>query len=120
MLQNQAWGYDEKRDLPNIEATWTKLNAMGLGFYDSAEVYGSGLSEKIIGQQMARTSEEEKKSVIIATKWLPVPIVGSGGRGHNRQADLDLAAIAAWTHIPAQRRCRVSQGVLGANGPRAV
>ncbi|KAL7005810.1 hypothetical protein EMMF5_004546 [Cystobasidiomycetes sp. EMM_F5] len=75
MLQNQAWGYDEKRDLPNIEATWTKLNAMGLGFYDSAEVYGSGLSEKIIGQQMARTSEEEKKSVIIATKWLPVPIL---------------------------------------------
>jgi len=72
---DRAWAFDESRDLPGIQETWNLLNSKGLGFYDTAEVYGMGASEKIIGAQLANMSEEERKSVIIATKWLPVPVL---------------------------------------------
>ena len=64
----QTWGYDEARDLPGIEETWNLLNGKDLGFYDSAEVYGSGLSERIIGKQLAKTPAEQRSKVILATK----------------------------------------------------
>jgi len=72
---DRTWSYDEAKDLPGIQETWNLLNSKGLGFYDTAEVYGMGASEKIIGAQLANMSEEERKNVIIATKWLPVPVL---------------------------------------------
>lgn len=55
--------------MPGIEETWSLLNGRQLGFYDTAEVYGKGLSEKIIGKQLKeRTTLEDRHSVIIATK----------------------------------------------------
>lgn len=66
---SQTWGYDATRDNPGIEETWSLLNSKQLGFYDTAEVYGKGLSEKIIGKQLKeRTTLEDRHSVIIATK----------------------------------------------------
>jgi hypothetical protein len=66
---SQIWGYDAARDMPGIEETWSLLNSKQLGFYDTAEVYGKGLSEKIIGKQLKeRTTLEDRHSVIIATK----------------------------------------------------
>ena len=43
------------------------LNGKQLGFYDTAEVYGSGLSEKIIGIQLKERTES-RKDIVIATK----------------------------------------------------
>jgi len=72
---DSTWGYDEKKDLPGIEETWSLLNSKGLGFYDTAEAYGPGTSEKIIGQQLAKMPAADRSNVIIATKWLPLPIM---------------------------------------------
>jgi len=71
----KTWGYDEKRDMPGIESSWDALTDANMGFFDTAEAYGYGLSESIIGKQLARTSPEKRKDIVIATKWLPVPVV---------------------------------------------
>ena len=63
-----TWKYNANRDLPGIEEAWNILNGRGAGFFDTAEVYGYGLSETIIGTQLAKTPAVERANVIIATK----------------------------------------------------
>lgn len=105
------WGYDEKKDFANVEEAWKNLNESGIGFYDTAEVYGKGESERIIGKLLKQTPEEQRSNVIIASKWLPVPflfgrwIPGGGIEGalRNTLKRLDVESIdlyqahSAWT-----------------------
>ncbi|KAI9319190.1 NADP-dependent oxidoreductase domain-containing protein [Dichotomocladium elegans] len=44
---------------------------LGIPFYDTAEVYGNGESEREISRFRESYSEEEKKKQVIATKYLP-------------------------------------------------
>ncbi|CAO3629112.1 unnamed protein product [Cunninghamella echinulata] len=44
---------------------------LGLGFYDTAEVYGNGESEREIGLFRKDYTEEQQKDQIIATKFFP-------------------------------------------------
>lgn len=63
------WSYEESRDLPGIKEAWSALNANKLGFYDTAEVYGNGESERIIGRLLAETPQEQRANIFLATKW---------------------------------------------------
>ncbi len=58
-----AYGADEVRAAFNAS-----LNA-GVNFLDTAEIYGLGKSEELIGQFMQESDQE----VIVATKYMPVP-----------------------------------------------
>ena len=58
-------GYNENDIDPAIDATL----AAGIDFFDTAEVYGNGKSEKILGAFLLR----KPSSIIVATKFMPFP-----------------------------------------------
>ncbi|AKG22000.1 aldo/keto reductase [Calothrix sp. 336/3] len=65
-----AWGdklfwndYDEAE----LQAAFTRALELGLNFFDTAEIYGSGLSEKFLGKFT------QSNTVQIATKFAPLP-----------------------------------------------
>ncbi|OCF74668.1 auxin-induced protein [Kwoniella mangroviensis CBS 8886] len=70
---DKTWGYKPEQ-LPDIKEAWKTSVKAGLTFYDTAEAYGNGESEKIIGQLIQESSEEEKQKLFIATKFLPFPL----------------------------------------------
>jgi aryl-alcohol dehydrogenase-like predicted oxidoreductase len=63
-----VWDYNEARDYENLKETWKACEELGLSFYDTAEIYGYGESERIIGKLLKDSSEEYRKKVTIATK----------------------------------------------------
>ena len=68
---SREWGYGE--DYANLEAHAIVERALELGinFFDTAEVYGSGRSEEILGRAL------DGRRAFIATKFLPVvPLPG--------------------------------------------
>ncbi|WVQ72397.1 hypothetical protein IAR50_001949 [Cryptococcus sp. DSM 104548] len=68
-----TWQYEAK-DLANIKEAWRACLKAGLVFFDTAEIYGAGESERIIGNLIREdTSEEDKSTIYVATKFLPVP-----------------------------------------------
>ncbi|KAK8864381.1 hypothetical protein IAR55_001629 [Kwoniella newhampshirensis] len=73
---DKLWGY-KPEDLGDIKAAWHASLAAGLTFYDTAEVYGMGESERIIGNLIKESSSEEKEKLYIATKFIPFPLPNS-------------------------------------------
>ncbi|HEY7280008.1 MAG TPA: aldo/keto reductase [Actinomycetota bacterium] len=69
----QAWGKNES-DEAVIDAIRAGLDA-GIGWIDTAEVYGDGVSERLVG----RAIEGRRDGVVIATKVAPEP-EGTGFR----------------------------------------
>ncbi|ORY34033.1 NADP-dependent oxidoreductase domain-containing protein [Naematelia encephala] len=70
---DKKWGYKEE-DYAKVVTAWKACNSVGLTFYDTAEIYGEGESERIIGRLLREeTDEETRKKIYIATKYLPYP-----------------------------------------------
>ncbi|MFN3309316.1 MAG: aldo/keto reductase [Anaerolineales bacterium] len=63
------WGYGSGYDLNDIREAFLTTISNGINFFDTAEVYGNGLSEKILSQLM----EESKSDLVVATKFFPFP-----------------------------------------------
>jgi aryl-alcohol dehydrogenase-like predicted oxidoreductase len=63
------WGYGKGYDESDVRAAFDACMRAGINFFDTAEIYGLGQSEKIIG----RFLETEKRPVQIATKYFPFP-----------------------------------------------
>jgi len=59
----------------DIAATWDALQeeSSGINFFDTAELYGKGESERIIGRLLKKSSDEGKTAPIVATKFIPYP-----------------------------------------------
>lgn len=59
----------------DIAATWNTLQDehSGINFFDTAESYGKGESEQIIGRLLLKNRQEGKPLPIIATKFIPLP-----------------------------------------------
>jgi aryl-alcohol dehydrogenase-like predicted oxidoreductase len=74
MMWNYGKGYGEADLKPVYEATL----AAGINFIDTAERYGRGRSERLIGQFMAETGTRDQ--VVLATKFAPLPWRLSSGR----------------------------------------
>ncbi len=66
-------GYDTDFDLGSITAAWEASIDAGVTFFDTAEVYGDGESERIIGRLMADCDPATRERVTIATKFMPMP-----------------------------------------------
>ncbi|KAG9778880.1 putative oxidoreductase, chloroplastic [Exophiala dermatitidis] len=63
------WSDDE---LPALQAAWKKCLENGLTFVDTAQVYGSGKSEKILGDLINNHSAGfDRSRIVVQTKWLP-------------------------------------------------
>lgn len=65
-------GYDAALSEGSIADAWAASIDAGVTFFDTAEVYGGGRSESIIGQLLADDPERAAK-VQIATKFIPMP-----------------------------------------------
>lgn len=63
------WQYGSDHDANDVtEAFWASL-AAGVTLFDTAEIYGRGVSEKLLGS-LARSTEQP---LVIATKFFPLP-----------------------------------------------
>ena len=65
-------GYDSGLTRDTIAEAWAASIDAGVTFFDTAEVYGGGESERIIGALLAGDGERAAK-VQIATKFMPYP-----------------------------------------------
>ncbi|MGI8755161.1 MAG: aldo/keto reductase [Acidimicrobiales bacterium] len=65
-------GYDATLTEGTIRDAWQTSIDAGATFFDTAEVYGDGESERIIGRLLAE-DPERARSVQLATKFMPVP-----------------------------------------------
>ena len=63
------WGFGKGYDQNDIHAAFETSLAAGIDFFDTAEIYGSGKSEKFLGQYL----QDKRRQVVIATKFFPYP-----------------------------------------------
>jgi aryl-alcohol dehydrogenase-like predicted oxidoreductase len=64
-----VWGYGNQYSTKDIEETFHAAVENRLRFFDTAEVYGQGKSEKFIGQLLPTVTEK----IMVATKIMPYP-----------------------------------------------
>ena len=65
-------GYDSSYSEETIRDAWQACIEAGVILFDTAPVYGSGESERIIGRMLAAEPSVRGK-VVIATKFMPSP-----------------------------------------------
>jgi len=65
-------GYDQSLTESSIREAWEASIAAGVVLFDTAEVYGGGESERIIGRLLA-ADPGVRQRVVIATKFMPSP-----------------------------------------------
>lgn len=66
-------GYDPDLNLASIREAFQASIRGGATFFDTAEVYGDGESEKFIGRLLGELDEPTRARVVVATKFMPVP-----------------------------------------------
>jgi aryl-alcohol dehydrogenase-like predicted oxidoreductase len=64
-----TWGYGRTHTDADLQAAFEASLAAGLNLFDTAEVYGNGQSERLLGRFIS-TSQQP---VMVATKFLPFP-----------------------------------------------
>jgi aryl-alcohol dehydrogenase-like predicted oxidoreductase len=65
---SREWGYGEAYAAQDARAIVRRALELGVTLFDTAEIYGFGRSERILGEALG----EERDSAFIATKILPV------------------------------------------------
>jgi aryl-alcohol dehydrogenase-like predicted oxidoreductase len=65
-------GYDPSLTRQSIGEAWNASIDSGVTLFDTAEVYGGGESERIIGELLA-TDPHRASSAVVATKFMPSP-----------------------------------------------
>jgi aryl-alcohol dehydrogenase-like predicted oxidoreductase len=63
-----SWGTNGKAD-PGLQSTFDAALNMGISFFDTAEMYGFGGSERTLGQFLPTAGQ----AAIVATKFFPLP-----------------------------------------------
>jgi aryl-alcohol dehydrogenase-like predicted oxidoreductase len=64
-----VWGFGRGYGEPEVKAAYRASRASGVDFFDTAEIYGQGRSERILG----RLAGEEQGRIFVATKFFPYP-----------------------------------------------
>jgi aryl-alcohol dehydrogenase-like predicted oxidoreductase len=63
------WSYGKDYGAAQVEEAFAATLEAGINWFDTAEVYGLGESENLLGKFMQQTNQE----VAIATKYMPLP-----------------------------------------------
>jgi aryl-alcohol dehydrogenase-like predicted oxidoreductase len=66
---NFFWGYGKGYGEADIHAAFETCMRAGINFFDTAEVYGGGNSERLLGKFLRETN----RPAIVATKFFPYP-----------------------------------------------
>jgi aryl-alcohol dehydrogenase-like predicted oxidoreductase len=67
------WGYGGDYGQEEVRQVFHQSLGAGIRLFDTAEVYGQGKSEQMLGEFIQSLPEEERQSVIVATKYMPYP-----------------------------------------------
>ena len=65
-------GYDRSYDFDTIRAAYERTVTAGIRLLDTAEMYGNGESERIIGR-LLREDPAHRAQIVVATKFMPFP-----------------------------------------------
>ncbi|MFM7426629.1 MAG: aldo/keto reductase [Elainella sp.] len=65
------WTYGKEYDASSLEQAFKAALELGVNLFDTAEIYGFGESEKLLGQFMQQSGTN--RSALIATKYFPLP-----------------------------------------------
>jgi len=65
----RMWGYGSGYTDADLRAAFDAAIAGGINFFDSAEIYGSGRSETLLGQFVRESGQD----VVVASKYMPWP-----------------------------------------------
>src|SRR5215470_3654003 len=65
-------GYDQTYDVATIRGAYETSVRAGVTLLDTAEMYGNGESERIIGRLLAE-DDVHRRRVVVATKFMPFP-----------------------------------------------
>lgn len=73
-----VWGFDRDYHQEDVHGAFEASLAKGINFFDTAEVYGIGRSERLLGnfiQEKLSASDQPKsrQDFVIATKFMPFP-----------------------------------------------
>jgi aryl-alcohol dehydrogenase-like predicted oxidoreductase len=67
------WGFGRGYSEDDVREAFTTSLEMGVNFYDTAEAYGSGRSERFLGEFAPGGYTADGREVFIATKFFPFP-----------------------------------------------
>lgn len=68
------WGYEKEYSAADLQDAFKTALELGINFFDTAEIYGFGESERLLGHFM----QQSNQPVQIATKYFPLPWRFSG------------------------------------------
>lgn len=73
-----TWQYGKGYGDADLKQVYEAALAAGINFVDTAEIYGRGRSERMVGQSMRETNSRDQ--IVLATKFAPLPWRLSPGR----------------------------------------
>src|SRR5262245_14754433 len=69
---SREWGYGQSYATQEAHAIVRRAVELGVTLFDTAEIYGFGRSERILGEALRKALGEDRESVFLATKLFPV------------------------------------------------
>jgi hypothetical protein len=87
------WGYQQSHTREDITQAYKLCLDLGLNFFDTAELYGDGASERILGE----CRREDGRPIIIASKFAPFRI-----------AFQHVCSYKHWTPVSSVSACKRS------------
>jgi aryl-alcohol dehydrogenase-like predicted oxidoreductase len=67
------WGYGRGYSAEDVKGAFDESLAAGINFFDTAEVYGRGVSERLLGKFIKEELQAGEPELVVATKFLPFP-----------------------------------------------
>ena len=120
---SREWGYGREYATDVAPALIRRAVDLGITMLDTAEAYGPGRSERIIGETLPSLAEEQRAELIVATKFTPIgpaePIVAwqvAGSRHRLGMDALDLLYVHWKNPFVSARRVMQSMRPLLAEG----
>ena len=90
---SREWGYGDGYAKDVAPALIKRAAELGITMIDTAEAYGPGRSERIIGETLPSLTDEQRAGLVVATKFLPIapaePIVAWQAAGSRRRLGMD-------------------------------
>lgn len=86
---SREWGYGDSYASGAARDIVRRARALGVTLFDTAEIYGLGRSERILGEALG----DERADVVVATKIMPIapfpPVIKQRERASARRLQLD-------------------------------
>ena len=90
---SREWGYGAEYAKVTAPALTRRALELGITMLDTAELYGPGRSERIIGETLTELPAEDRAGLVVATKFMPIapaePIVAWQVAGSRRRLGMD-------------------------------